>query len=312
MNGINKSPLWHGSGFWVVISRCILEIQPHGCCCDFLLLAFVPFMPFSVESRLSFVQKTFCIWSLSFFLHSLSVRLFSPISPVSLLHSLCTGPVLLHVFSLCFCLCSQCFIGLYNISLLYETVFGFAPACVLVLCCLPVCSLHPNTFVLLQYWLIIWLSQANKALKISSTAILVFHAIAYMVKFNQYIMISFYYQFVKEGNCIFYVAKHKNNLNAAQYVLSLQMDCQWQCGEWRYFWWSYSRNVLQRRGLNDGEGFKATHLQGLEEVNQMFWGSLFICAGAMYALGMVMSFQTTHGCVSTTYFFTAGIPHTFV
>lgn len=57
MNGINKSPLWHGSGFWVVISRCILEIQPHVCCCDFLLLAFVPFMPLSVESRLSFVQK---------------------------------------------------------------------------------------------------------------------------------------------------------------------------------------------------------------------------------------------------------------
>lgn len=231
----------------------------------------------------------------------------SCVSPAFSVHWSC-----LHVFSLCFCLCSQCFIGLYNISLLYETVFGFAPACVLVLCCLPVCSLHPNTFVLLQYWLIIWLSQANKALKISSTAILVFHAIAYMVKFNQYIMISFYYQFVKEGNCIFYVAKHKNNLNAAQYVLSLQIDCQWQCGEWRYFWWSYSRNVLQRRGLNDGEGFKATHLQGLEEVNQMFWGSLFICAGAMYALGMVMSFQTTHGCVSTTYFFTAGIPHTFV
>lgn len=103
MNGINKSPLWHGSGFWVVISRCILEIQPHVCCCDFLLLAFVPFMPLSVESRLSFVQKTFCIWSLSFFLHSLSVRLFSPISPVSLLHSLCTGPV-----STCFLCVSVC------------------------------------------------------------------------------------------------------------------------------------------------------------------------------------------------------------
>lgn len=140
MDGVSKSPLWHGSGFRLVISCYILQIHPHVCCCDFLLLAFVPFMPVSVESGLSFVQKTFCIWRLSFFLHSLSVCPFSSISPAF--------PVLLHVFSLCFCLCCQCIIGLYFISLLYETVFRFAPNSVFVSCCLPVSSLHPNLTLL--------------------------------------------------------------------------------------------------------------------------------------------------------------------
>lgn len=118
--------------------------------------------------------------------------------------------------------------------------------------------------------------------------------------------------------------KHQNNLMP----LRLQMDSvpvAMQRMKVFFFLFLYSfflmvllQEFSAEERIKRWRGFKATHLRGLWEVNQMFWGSLFMCAaaggGGMHAFGMAMSSLSTKPWLLTflKILFTAGIPHTFV